>query len=579
MSFNEEEETGEALHECPERSTISVEHPGLPPKERSKFANTKDPDYPKDLWRLGKLIYHLTCKEKCLPPPESPDDKVLRFDSRFESGNLARAYLIEENKYHLVLEYDSDGSAQWFYFKIQNAQPNTKYEFYISGFHKDYLIFADGHKCFMYSERRAKEENISWTRFGDNYNFAVTARTKTKKKRATVNFEAEFPYADDTYYLCLAIPYTYTFLKKSIQNWGEKYPEIFKSDILCNSYGGREVPVINITNPNSSIPEVGKSCIFFTGRIHPGEANGSHVLHGLIDYLLSEDPTAKYILDHCIVTIVPMIAVDGVIEGSTRVNVFGDDLSRMWETPDPTRHPVICATKSLIANTATIRPISLYIDFHGHMGLHGAFCYGCPNSEDEGLRNAEKMFPRLFALLSNEASWENCTFTFPKARKGAGRIVVRKELGVIQSFTVETSFGGIISGPDAGILYDEDLWHRVGERCGTAAYHLLIPTASPLVAYVNKELPFFVSTSNRRAERFREEQEDDTSKDDETKDNADDAKDDENSTLLKSQGKGKIYHSMQNNFFISCKPDSISCSKAASLKKPKWKQMQLVASK
>ncbi|EAY19036.1 Clan MC, family M14, Zinc carboxypeptidase-like metallopeptidase [Trichomonas vaginalis G3] len=579
MSLNEEEETGEALHECPERSFICIEHPGLPPKERSRFANVSKPDYPKDLWKQGKLIYHFTNKEKCLPDPKSPDDKILRFDSRFESGNLARVYCIDDYKYHLILEYDSDGSAQWFYFRITNAQPNVKYTFYVSGFHKDYLIFADGHKCFMYSEKRAKEQNISWTRFGDYYNFAVTARTKTKKKRATVSFEAEFPYADDTYYLCLAIPYTYTDLRKHIANWSNLHPDIFKSETLCTSYGGREVPVINITNPNSDIPLVGKSCIFFTGRIHPGEANGSHVLHGLIEYLLSSDPTAKYILDHCIVTIVPMIAVDGVIEGSTRVNVFGDDLSRMWETPDPTRHPVITATKSLIAKTAGLRPVSLYIDFHGHMGLHGAFCYGCPNSEDEGLRNAEKMFPRLFALLSNEASWENCTFSFPKARKGAGRIVVRKEIGVVQSFTVETSFGGIISGPDAGILYDEELWHKVGERCGTATFHLLNPTASPLVAYVNKELPFFVSTSNRRAERFKEEQEEDTSKESASIDNDVDQKDDENSTLLKAHGSGKIYHYVQRNSFLNCTADKISTTKDHPLKPPKWKQALLGAQK
>ena len=573
MSDSEEEETGESLHNCPERSNLYIIHRGGPPKEHSKFATTQKPDYPKDLWRLGKPVYHIRDKEKCLPPPSDDSDEILRFDSHFESGNLARANYLGDDTYHMILEYDADGSCQWFYFRVSNVRAGKKYSFYISGFHKDYLIFADGHKCFMHSDMRAKKENVSWTRFGDNYSFAITARTKTKKKRATVHFEAEFPYDKDTCYISMCIPYTYSDLNRYIMQWSEKAPKLFRSETLCKSYGGRDVPVFNITNPESPLPLVGKSCIFFTGRIHPGEAGGSHVLHGVIDYLLSDDPTAKYILDHCIVTIVPMIAVDGVIEGSARVNVFGDDLSRMWEAPDPDHHPVITQTKKLIANTATMRPISLYIDFHGHAGLHGAFVYGCPNTDDEGLRNAEKMFPRLFALLSNEASWENCTFSFPKARQGAGRIVVRKELGVVQSFTVETSFGGIIGGPQAGTLYDAELWRKVGERCGTAIYHLLIPTASPLVAYVNRELPFFVSTSNRRAERFKEDNDEDLSKESQSIDND---KEEDTSSLLKSHsnGTGKTYHVVPTNAFIRVSATTIS-EKKSNLRRPRWKQLQL----
>ena len=201
--FAEEEETGEALHDCPERENLYIYHRGLPPKEHSKFANSLKPDYPKDLWRIGKLVYHLRDKEKCLPPPKSDDDEILRFDSRFESGNLARAYYIDDSTYHMILEYDADGSSQWFYFRLSNVRANKKYNFYISGFHKDYLIFADGHKCFMYSQKTAKEKNISWMRFGDNYSFAITARTKSKRKRATVRFECEFPYDKDTCYLSL----------------------------------------------------------------------------------------------------------------------------------------------------------------------------------------------------------------------------------------------------------------------------------------------------------------------------------------------------------------------------------------
>ena len=82
--------------------------------------------------------------------------------------------------------------------------------------------------------------------------------------------------------------------------------------------------------------------------------------------------------------------------------------------------------KKLISNTVTVRPISLYINFHSNTGLHGAFVYGYLNTDDEGLRNVENIFPRSFARSAKEAAWENCTLTFPKERQGAGCIIISK---------------------------------------------------------------------------------------------------------------------------------------------------------
>jgi hypothetical protein len=183
------------------------------------------------------------------------------------------------------------------------------------------------------------------------------------------------------------------------------------------------------------------------------------VLHGLIDFLLGDDPIAKFILDHCVVRIVPMMAVDGVVQGSYRISPsIGFDLNRMWKSPSAVGQPVVYCTKELIRKTAMERPIAVYIDFHGHSRTHGTFAFGCPNPTDLGLKDAEKTLPRLFAFLSDKFSWEHCVFSFPKERNDAGRIVVRREMGVVQSFTIETSFGAVKAGPHAGMLYDNLLW-------------------------------------------------------------------------------------------------------------------------
>jgi hypothetical protein len=208
----------------------------------------------------------------------------------------------------------------------------------------------------------------------------------------------------------------------------------------------------------------------------------------MIDFLLSKHPAAVHILKSCIVKVVPMINVDGVIEGFYRIGLNGCDLNRIWARPDPVFHPVVTATKQLLRQLVGERPIAAYIDFHGHSRLNGTFLFGCPNPDDPELRDSEKHLPRMLAFLSDTFSWGHCVFSCPQGRRGASRIVFRREMGLVQSFTLETSFGGVSDGPRAGVLYDEIIWKEIGAKCGEALYHLLIGEESPLSNYVDREL-------------------------------------------------------------------------------------------
>ena len=49
--------------------------------------------------------------------------------------------------------------------------------------------------------------------------------------------------------------------------------------------------------------------------MHPGESNASWVMKGSIDYLLSDQPTAKTLREQFVFKIVPMLNPDGVING------------------------------------------------------------------------------------------------------------------------------------------------------------------------------------------------------------------------------------------------------------------------
>ena len=56
-----------------------------------------------------------------MPEPPLPD--CLRFESRFESGNLAKVIRITEAYYEIYLrpDYYTSKHCQWFYFQVTNA--------------------------------------------------------------------------------------------------------------------------------------------------------------------------------------------------------------------------------------------------------------------------------------------------------------------------------------------------------------------------------------------------------------------------------------------------------------------------
>jgi hypothetical protein len=465
----------------PLRSSTHITHVGQSNRARVTGAPpNRHPTFAKSLWTSGDLIYSVRSPESCLGPPSSRADRTLRFNSHFESGNLSRAYRIGPDGYHLILEYDSNGSGscQWFYFEASNVRKDAQYTFVISGFHKNRGVFTAGAKVFWYSERQAARTDISWARGGTDYQYGWTLRSD-RDRRCSLQFQMKFPHDDDVVYLAYGVPYTYSDLVVYCRVWRQMAPECVTVQTLCESFGGRRCPLLIVTNGS---PEQ-KDVVFLTARCHPGESNGSVVLHGFIDFLLSGSNAARYLLDNYVFRIVPMICIDGVIEGNYRVCVCGSDLNRMWATPDPVKHPIVWATKRLMRE----KPPRVYIDFHGHSRMNGTFAYGCP-SPDAEFRGRERLFPKLIAILTDLFAFGSCTFSMPERRLTTSRCVANRELGVRESFTIESSFGAVPNGRLVSVLYDEHLWKEMGAKICEGLSHLLTVGSSRLRSLAEREL-------------------------------------------------------------------------------------------
>lgn len=89
-----------------------------------------------------------------------------------------------------------------------------------------------------------------------------------------------------------------------------------------------------------------------TSRVHPGETGASWMMHGLMDTLLNpsgneEKELVKNLKDYFEFYIVPMVNVDGVINGNYRCSLAACDLNRKWIKPSKTFHPPVYYIKKL----------------------------------------------------------------------------------------------------------------------------------------------------------------------------------------------------------------------------------------
>ena len=193
-----------------------------------------------------------------------------------------------------------------------------------------------------------------------------------------------------------------------------------------------------------------KKHIFITARVHPGESQASHMVHGVINFLLSDQPEAQEIRDKFVVKVIPMLNPDGVIHGNYRVSLLGVDLNRRWKKPSRFLHPTVYSTKQLIKyfNEKSRAPgcasggVVMCCDFHGHSRNMDCFMYSCVDP-DSSLNNVIiRACPTAVDRAIPIFNYRECKFAVERDKENTARVVLFKELGILASFTLESTFYG-----------------------------------------------------------------------------------------------------------------------------------------
>ncbi len=88
------------------------------------------------------------------------------------------------------------------------------------------------------------------------------------------------------------------------------------------------------------------------------------------------------------------------------------------------------------------RAIHLYCDFHAHSRKYNMFMYGCENRKRSQKYLREQVFPLLLHKNAKDRfNFEDCRFTLSRSKESTGRIVLRN-MGIVNSYTLEASYGG-----------------------------------------------------------------------------------------------------------------------------------------
>lgn len=444
-----------------------------------------------------------------------PSDS-LRFESRFESGNLKRAIRRQEREYLLLLQEDREtkGHTQWYFFSVKCCKMGI-YRFNIANLYKERSLYMEGMQPAVRSVKRGN----GWERGGTDIEYAENSLqfpNRPNRKSYSLSFTYEFLYEDDTVYFAHAVPYTYTDLNAWLRDIQRNYGDKARVDPLCQTIAGNLCEIVTITQAISTYKSFAseavewnmtassrkqlrsradydpihckKKGIVLTARVHPGESAGSYMVKGAVDYLLSSAPEAVFLRSQYVIKVVPMLNPDGVRYGNNRCSLLGVDLNRRWRIPNRYMHPTIYSTKRMIQVFAELHEIALFCDFHGHSYRRNAFLYGCTQSfmqlADRKANFIAKMVPLLLSERNSAVSWSNCSFRQDRFKESTARLVVYNEFKVVNSYTLEASF----YGPERpGVLGRADLQFLVSdyEQIGKDLMSVTVSLANKSAFYRN----------------------------------------------------------------------------------------------
>jgi len=221
-----------------------------------------------------------------------------------------------------------------------------------------------------------------------------------------------------------------------------------------------------------------KKEVVLTGRVHPGETCGSFMMEGFIKFITSQKLVAVELRKRCVFKIIPFTNPDGVIAGNYRVAFSGNDLNRQYANPHPKLHPEVFSVKRLMADSRQQCPdnILAFIDMHAHSRKKNVFMYGPEFPIHDPRYFLARVIPKLLSERSDIFRFYSCRFRVTKSKATTARVVMQREYGVLNSYTLEASFHGFFTEDRETIEFMPSHLYSLGEILSQGLFENLLMT-------------------------------------------------------------------------------------------------------
>eukprot|EP00792_Barthelona_sp_PAP020_P004442 TRINITY_DN2130_c0_g1_i1.p1 TRINITY_DN2130_c0_g1~~TRINITY_DN2130_c0_g1_i1.p1 ORF type:complete len:421 (+),score=75.72 TRINITY_DN2130_c0_g1_i1:39-1301(+) len=416
--------------------------------------------------------------------------QALNFFCNFDSGNIGDVSRIGENEYEIGIRGDINNEKYklWYYFGVKNPNlTGLTCLLHIYGFSKKKSLYFEGLTPVVKSKLHPKWIRLPpldckyWKR-GDGV--------------FVLSFLFNFVNPQDTYYFAYCFPYSYNTLQKYLFELNSQSLSFVNFHLLTRTHFYRRIDLLTITECANTV-----YCptIVVSSRIHPGETPSSFIMKGLIDFLVSNHPSAVSLRKLAVIHLIPMLNPDGVSLGNYRTDTIGHDLNRIWDEPCPYRHPSVFALKTFLKQLQKDKSTNLvlYIDLHAHSTGYNCFSYANSSSAiqsaiSRGFCSHDKEFSvdllrPLQALKFPRLLAKNCSIFSPEASKyigendlqATGRFVMGAELfpSRCQVYTIEASFfahHAFSAGQKIIVPFTPESYAYIGSSIGQSILEYLV---------------------------------------------------------------------------------------------------------
>ena len=115
-------------------------------------------------------------------------------------------------------------------------------------------------------------------------------------------------------------------------------------------------------------------------------------------------------------------------------------------------------------------PITSFIDIHGHSRKKSTFMYGphYPLHSDRYLKR--RVLPKLFDEKTQMFRFYSCKFRIEKSKLKTARVILFKEFGIMNCFTLEASFHGYINDDRSTIEFQTQDLDLLGNHLGVGFF-------------------------------------------------------------------------------------------------------------